>query len=189
MQRSLRTTGLYNCRRPLVGHPFRIRHKQDWGPPVYPFITPGYCKLLLGSDAGSDCVMPTSGFVIQNQQTWCSMWCPIYKAGCTTWSAVCFLAPHSQLGEEARPHSYMDECNRPTPVPTTPKNMRLRLSILTSQLWLKLKQLMQSLVSCLGLDFATPKSRLGLATLKSCLGIEASCLESTSVQIQSKIKL
>ena len=32
------------------------------------------------------------------------------------WSAVCSEAPHSQFGEEAAPHLYMDEWNRPTPV-------------------------------------------------------------------------
>ena len=34
----------------------------------------------------------------------------------STWSAVCSEAPHSQLGEGARPHLCMDEWNRPTPV-------------------------------------------------------------------------
>ena len=33
-----------------------------------------------------------------------------------TWSAVCSEAPHSQFGEGAKPHLYMDEWNRPTPV-------------------------------------------------------------------------
>ena len=33
-----------------------------------------------------------------------------------TWSAVCSMASHSQLGEGARPHLCMDEWNRPTPV-------------------------------------------------------------------------
>ena len=33
-----------------------------------------------------------------------------------TWSAVCSKALHSQFGEGARPHLYMDERNRPTPV-------------------------------------------------------------------------
>ena len=31
-------------------------------------------------------------------------------------SAVCSEAPHSQFGEGAAPHLYMDEWNRPTPV-------------------------------------------------------------------------
>ena len=34
----------------------------------------------------------------------------------STWSAVCSEAPHSQFGEEPRPHLCMDEWNRPTPV-------------------------------------------------------------------------
>ena len=34
----------------------------------------------------------------------------------STWSAVCSEAPHSQFGEGARAHLYMDEWNRPTPV-------------------------------------------------------------------------
>ena len=34
----------------------------------------------------------------------------------STWSAVCSQAPHSQFGEGARPHLYMDKGNRPTPV-------------------------------------------------------------------------
>ena len=34
----------------------------------------------------------------------------------STWSAVCLEAPHSQFGEEARPHLCMDKWNRPTPV-------------------------------------------------------------------------
>ena len=32
------------------------------------------------------------------------------------WSAVCSEAPHSQFGEGAAPHLYMDEWNRLTPV-------------------------------------------------------------------------
>ena len=34
----------------------------------------------------------------------------------STWSAVCSEAPHSQFGEGARSHLFMDEWNRPTPV-------------------------------------------------------------------------
>ena len=32
------------------------------------------------------------------------------------WWAVCSLAPHSHFAEEAKPHLYMDEPKRPTPV-------------------------------------------------------------------------
>ena len=34
----------------------------------------------------------------------------------STWSAVCSEVPHSQFGEGARPHLYMYEWDRPTPV-------------------------------------------------------------------------
>ena len=60
------------------GHPLQARHKQNWGR--------GFILLLLqtaalpGSDAGSDVIKPPSSFVIQNRQTSCSMWCPIYRA-------------------------------------------------------------------------------------------------------------
>ena len=33
-----------------------------------------------------------------------------------TWSAVCSDAPHSQFGEETRPHLCMHKWNRPTPI-------------------------------------------------------------------------
>ena len=33
------------------------------------------------------------------------------------WSAVCLLAPHSHFAEEATSHLYMNEPQRPTPVP------------------------------------------------------------------------
>ena len=58
----------------------QVRHKQDWGR--------GFILLLLqtaalpGSDAGSDVIKPASSFVIQNRQTSCSMWCPMYRARC-----------------------------------------------------------------------------------------------------------
>ena len=62
---------------------------------------------LPGSDAGSDVVKPVSSFIIQNRQMFCSMWCP---------TAFCSMAPHSQFGERARPHLYIDKWNRPIPV-------------------------------------------------------------------------
>ena len=36
--------------------------------------------VLLNSDAGSDVVKPESGFIIQNCQTLCSIWCPMCGA-------------------------------------------------------------------------------------------------------------
>ena len=38
--------------------------------------------VLPRSDAGTDVIKPASGFVIQNRQTSCSMWCPMYRARC-----------------------------------------------------------------------------------------------------------
>ena len=36
--------------------------------------------VLPESDAGSDVVEAASSFVIQNRQTSCSVWCPLYAA-------------------------------------------------------------------------------------------------------------
>ena len=96
------------------GYPLKVRHKQDWGR-GFILLLP-QTAALPESDAGSGVIKPASSFVIQNRQTSCSMWCPMYRAAVSTWSAVCSEAPHSQFGEGARPHLCMDEWNRPTPV-------------------------------------------------------------------------
>ena len=96
------------------GYPLQVRHKQDWGRGFIPLLP--QTAALPESDAGSDVIKPASNFVIQNRQTSCSMWCPMYKARFSTWSAVCSGTPHSQFGEGSRPHLCMDEWNRPTPV-------------------------------------------------------------------------
>ena len=62
------------------GHPLQVRHKQNWGP-GFILLLP-QTAALPGSDAGSDVIKPTSSFVIQNRQTACSMWCPMYGARC-----------------------------------------------------------------------------------------------------------
>ena len=62
------------------GHPLQVRHKQDWGR-GFILLLP-QTAALPGSDAGSDVTKPASSFVIQNPQTSCSMWCPIYRARC-----------------------------------------------------------------------------------------------------------
>ena len=59
---------------------------------------------------------PVSGVIIQNQQP-----CIPFGARCRghvemMWSTVCSEAPHSQFGEGAALHLYMDEWNHPTPV-------------------------------------------------------------------------
>ena len=51
------------------------------GPRVYTLLLP-QTAVLPGSDASSDVIKPASSFVIQNRQTSCSMWCPMYRARC-----------------------------------------------------------------------------------------------------------
>ena len=62
------------------GHPLQVRHKQYWGR-GFILLLP-QTAALPGSDAGSDVIKPASSFVIQNRQTSCSMWCPMYRARC-----------------------------------------------------------------------------------------------------------
>ena len=105
----------------FVGYPLQIRHKQDWGQ-GFILLLP-QTVVVPESNAGSGVIKPASSFVIQNRQTSCFMWCPMYRHAVSTWSAVCSEAPHSQFGEGARPHLCMDEWNRPIPV-------RRRLSLI-----------------------------------------------------------
>ena len=67
-------------RRRLKRYPLQVRHKQDWGR-GFILLLP-QTAALPGSDAGSDVIKPASSFVIQNRQTSCSMWCPMYGARC-----------------------------------------------------------------------------------------------------------
>ena len=62
------------------GHPLQARHKQDWDRGFILLLS--QTAVLPGSDAGSDAIKPASSFVIQNRQTSCSMWCPMYRAHC-----------------------------------------------------------------------------------------------------------
>ena len=62
------------------GHPLQARHKKNWGR-GFILLLP-QTAVLPGSDAGSDVIKPASSFVIQNRQTLCSMWCPMYRARC-----------------------------------------------------------------------------------------------------------
>ena len=62
------------------GHPLQVRHKQDLGR-GFILLLPQAAELP-EADADSDVVKPTSSFVIQNRQTSCSMWCPMYRARC-----------------------------------------------------------------------------------------------------------
>ena len=62
------------------GHPVQVRHKQDWGRGFIVLLpqTAALSELY----AGSGVIKPASSFVIQNRQTLCSMWCPMYRARC-----------------------------------------------------------------------------------------------------------
>ena len=62
------------------GHPLQVRYKQDWGR-GFILLLP-QTAALPESDAGSDAIKPASSFVIQNRQTSCSIWCPMYRARC-----------------------------------------------------------------------------------------------------------
>ena len=71
---------LWSSSSSFEGYPLQVRHKQDWGQ-GFILLLP-QTAALPGSDAGSDVIKPASSFVIQNRQTACSMWCPMYRARC-----------------------------------------------------------------------------------------------------------
>ena len=60
------------------GYLLQARHKQNWGQ-GFILLLP-QTAVLPGSDAGSDVIKPASSFVIQNRQTSCSIWCPMYSS-------------------------------------------------------------------------------------------------------------
>ena len=62
------------------GNPLQVRQKQDWGRGFILLLS--QTAALPGSDVGSGIIKPASSFVIQNRQTSCSMWCPMYRARC-----------------------------------------------------------------------------------------------------------
>ena len=67
----------------------------------------------------SDSIAPSSQRRVSSSRT--NRPCIPFGARCRghveiMWSAVCSEAPHSQFGQGAAPHLYMDEWNRPTPV-------------------------------------------------------------------------
>ena len=64
----------------LEKYPLQVRHKQNWGR-GFILLLP-QTAALPESDAGLDVIKPASSFVIQNRQTSCSMWCPMYRARC-----------------------------------------------------------------------------------------------------------
>ena len=77
---SISINGRRRRRRRLKGIHSRPDKTQDWGR-GFILLLP-QTAALPGSDAGSDVIKPASSFVIQNRQTSCSMWCPMYRARC-----------------------------------------------------------------------------------------------------------
>ena len=62
------------------GYPLQVRHKQDWGRGFILLLS--QTAVLPESDAGSGVNKPALSFVVQNRQTSCSIWCPMYRARC-----------------------------------------------------------------------------------------------------------
>ena len=96
------------------GYPLQVRHKQDWGRGLSFY----YPRLL-------HCLNQMLAVVLLNHHRVSSFKRVRPRAPCgarcigqavSTWSAVCSEAPHSQFGQGARPHLYMDEWNRRTPI-------------------------------------------------------------------------
>ena len=92
------------------GYPLQVRHKQDWGR-GFILLLP-QTAVLPESDAGSGVIKPSIKFRHPKPSDFVLHVVP----DVSTWSSVCSEAPHSQFGEGTRPHLYMDEWNRPTPV-------------------------------------------------------------------------
>ena len=87
--------------RRLKRYPLQVRHKQDWGR-GFILLLP-QTVVLHESDADSDVIKIYIyiGFVIQNRQTSCSMWCPNIGHAVRTWSVVCSEAPHLSTGHKS----------------------------------------------------------------------------------------
>ena len=68
------------CCRRLERYSLQVIHKQDWGR-GFILLLPQTVALPV-SDAGSGVIKPALSFVIQNCQTSCSMWCPMYRVRC-----------------------------------------------------------------------------------------------------------
>ena len=60
----------------LEGCLLRVRHKQECNRGIILLLP--QAAVLPGSDAGIDGLEPASGFVIQNRQTSCFLWYPMY---------------------------------------------------------------------------------------------------------------
>ena len=71
---------LFYCRRRRLKGIHSKPTNKNWGQ-GFILLLP-QTAALPGSDAGSDVIKPALSFVIQNHQTACSMWCPMYGAHC-----------------------------------------------------------------------------------------------------------
>ena len=82
---------------------------------VFPFTAEFHAAAvhsLFGSDAGSDIIQPALCLDIQDCQTMYSFGCPMRRCvghARVEWSAVCFIAPHSQVDVGARLRLCMDD--------------------------------------------------------------------------------
>ena len=96
------------------GYPLQVRHKQDWGR-EFILLLPGPLHCLNQMLA---VVLLSQHRVLSSKTVRTFAPCDARCIGhaVRTWSAACSEAPHSQFGEEVRPHLCMDEWNRSTPV-------------------------------------------------------------------------
>ena len=74
-----RAENLIRRRRRLKGIHSRLDTNRTWAEGLS-FTTPDCCTAWIR--CCSYVIKPASSFVIQNRQTSCSMWCPMYRARC-----------------------------------------------------------------------------------------------------------
>ena len=104
----------YRHRRRLKLHPLQVSHKQDWGqeftllPPQTSELPDQKLAVMVLSQHR------VSSFKIIKVSAPCGA--RYMEHASKAWSAVCSVAPHSQFGEELRPHMCMDEWNHSTTV-------------------------------------------------------------------------
>ena len=98
------------------GYPLQVRQKQDWDR-GFIFYYPRLLHCLNQNQMLAVVLLSqhrVSSFETVRPRAPCGARCIGHAI--STWSGICSEAPHSQFGEGARPHLFMDEWNRPTPV-------------------------------------------------------------------------
>ena len=93
----------------MEGRRLSVKHKQYWGR-GFILLLP-HLAALSGSDADSDGIKPTSGFVIKNHQITYSSSCRMQAMRhAEMWSAVCTMAPPHNPVKERDPivHGQME---------------------------------------------------------------------------------